>query len=92
MKPIVYTQITASDIDFFRSGVGYLRHLEYNERYPPSFKVEVNGSAATKSDVLCINFKGATDKLEFQKPLALLHKQLSGNISKALATYTVFLM
>ena len=78
------TQITASDIDFFRSGVGYLRQLEDNERYPPCFKVEVNGSAATKSDVLCINFNGATDELEFQKPLALLNKQLSGKTVQTL--------
>ena len=81
-------QIAASDVDFFKSGFGYLRHLEDDEDYPPRFSIEVNGSSATKADVLQVIFKGAMDELQIEKPLPMLQNQLSG-IMKQLYVYTV---
>ena len=72
-------QIAASEIDFYDSDAfGYLRYLEEEEDYPPRFIIEVDGSSATKADVLCVSFKGATEEFKIEKILTFLHKQLSG--------------
>ena len=72
-------QIAASKIDFYDSDeFGYLRYLEEEDDYPPRFTIEVDGSSATKADVLCVSFKGATEEFKIEKILTFLHKQLSG--------------
>ena len=77
---IIYNaQIVASEVDFYDiNGFGYLRYLEEEDDYPPRFAIEVDGSSATKADVLCVSFKGAMEEIKLEKILTVLHKRLSG--------------
>ena len=71
-------QICASEIDFFKGDDEHLHFLD-DDQYPPRFELEINGSSATKAALLSVKFIGATEEMEFQKTLALLRSQLSGN-------------
>ena len=78
---IVFVQIVASEVDFYDiNALGYLRYLEEEDDYPPRFAIEVDGSSATKAEILCISFKGAMEEIKLEKILTVLHKQLSGKL------------
>ena len=63
---MIYIQIYARDIDFWRVDSDELELMEGTKTYPPRFKLNICGIEAKKSSKAFVHFDGSHDALSVE--------------------------